>query len=102
MPSDPNFKEADPAVNAAGYGYTEAGRVMTYTLHYENIGDGDAHDVSVIDALPPDLDASSLFVDNGGTYNAASRVITWRDAIVTPHQPRSVRFRAAVRSVELP
>jgi uncharacterized repeat protein (TIGR01451 family) len=98
VPIDPNFKESDPAVNAAGYGYTEAGRMMTYTLHYENIGDGDAHDVSVIDALPPDLDASTLIVNNGGTYDPANRVITWRDAVVPPHQPRSASFSAAVRS----
>ncbi|MCA1614675.1 MAG: DUF11 domain-containing protein [Acidobacteria bacterium] len=98
VPIDPNFKESDPGVNAAGYGYTEAGRVMTYTLHYENIGDADAHDVSVLDALPPDLDASTLVVNAGGTYDPANRVITWRDPVVPPREPRSVSFRAAVRA----
>ncbi|MEK6279913.1 MAG: thrombospondin type 3 repeat-containing protein [Acidobacteriota bacterium] len=97
-PIDPNFKESDPAVNVAGYGYTEAGRVMTYTLHYENIGDGDAHDVSILDALSPDLDASTLVVNDGGTYDPASRVIVWRDAVVPPHEPRSISFRATIRS----
>jgi uncharacterized repeat protein (TIGR01451 family) len=98
VPIDPNFKEADPGVNAAGYGYTEAGRVMTYTLHYENIGDGDAHDVSVLDALPPDLDPSTLVVGDGGAYDPASRVIRWRDAVVPPREPRRVSFSAAVRA----
>ncbi|MEO8436294.1 MAG: thrombospondin type 3 repeat-containing protein [Pyrinomonadaceae bacterium] len=98
VPNDPNFKESDPAVNASGYGYTEAGRMMTYTVHYENIGDGDAHDVSILDVLPPDLDASTLVVNDGGTYDPASRVIVWRDAVVPPHQPRTVSFRAAVRA----
>lgn len=98
VPIDPNFKESDPGVNAAGYGYTEAGRVMTYTLHYENIGDADAHDVSVVDALPPDLDASTLVVGDGGTYDPVGRVIVWRDAVVPPDEPRSVSFRAAVRA----
>ena len=98
VPIDPNFKQADPGVSAAGYGYTEAGRLMTYTLHYENIGDGDAHDVSVLDALPPDLDASTLVVQDGGTYDPTNRVILWRDALVPPREPRRVSFSAAVRA----
>jgi uncharacterized repeat protein (TIGR01451 family) len=98
VPQDPNFKEADPAVNAAGYGYTAAGRLMTYRLHYENIGDGDAHDVAVIDVLPDDLDPSTLVLNNGGTYNPSSRAIVWRDPLVPPATPRSVSFSAAVRA----
>ncbi|MGH9902778.1 MAG: DUF7619 domain-containing protein, partial [Pyrinomonadaceae bacterium] len=97
-PIDPNFKEADPAVNVAGYGYTEAGRTMTYTLHYENIGNADAHDVSVIDVLDPDLDDSTLVIHNGGTYDPASRALVWRDAVVPPATPRAVSFSANVRT----
>ncbi len=35
-PHDPNFKQSDPETNVYGFGYTEAGRMMTYTIHYEN------------------------------------------------------------------
>jgi uncharacterized repeat protein (TIGR01451 family) len=95
---DPNFKEADPAVNAAGYGYTAAGRTMTYRLHYENVGGVAAHDVAVVDVLPDDLDPSTLVLNDGGTYNPSSRAIVWRDALVPPATPRSVSFSAAVRA----
>lgn len=98
VPIDPNFKEANPAVNAAGFGYTQAGRNMTYTLHYENIGTADAHDVSIIDVLPPDLDETTVVVNNGGTFDSSSRALVWRDAVVPPATPRTVSFSAAVRN----
>lgn len=97
VPIDPNRKEAEPSVNAAGFGYTEAGGLITYTLRYENIGDADAHDVAVIDVLPADLDAATLVVNDGGTYDASNRAIVWRDAVVPPDAPRSVSFSARVR-----
>lgn len=96
-PQDPNFKESSPGVNIAGYGHTEAGRTMTYTLHYENIGNADAHDVLVLDTLDLDLDDSSLVVNNGGTYDPATRTLQWIDPVVPPATPRSVSFSVAVR-----
>jgi uncharacterized repeat protein (TIGR01451 family) len=97
-PHDPNYKESLPATNVYGYGYTEAGRVMSYTIHYENTGTGDAHDVSILDPLDTDLDETTLTVNDGGTYDAATRTILWRDALVPPNQPRSVSFSVAVRA----
>ena len=97
VPIDPNFKEADPSVNAAGFGYIQAGRNMTYTLHYENIGTADAHDVSIIDILPPELDEATIVVNNGGSFDPSSRAVVWRDAVVPPATPRNVTFSAAVR-----
>jgi uncharacterized repeat protein (TIGR01451 family) len=97
-PHDPNFKESLPATNVYGYGYTEAGRMMSYTIHYENTGTGDAHDVSILDPLDTDLDETTLTVNDGGTYDAATRTILWRDPVVPPHQPRSVSFSVAVRA----
>ncbi len=96
-PHDPNFKESDPPTNNSGYGFTEAGRVMHYTLHYENIGGADAHEVALIDVLDTDLDDSTLVINNGGTYDAASRTIIWRDPVLPPHVPRSVTYSIAVR-----
>jgi uncharacterized repeat protein (TIGR01451 family) len=97
-PHDPNFKESEPATNVYGYGYTEAGRVMSYTIHYENTGTGDAHDVSVLDPLDTDLDETTLTINDGGTYDAATRTILWRDPVVPPNQARSVSFSVAVRA----
>lgn len=98
VPIDPNRKEAEPGVNAAGFGYTEAGGLINYTLRYENIGDADAHDVAVIDVLPTDLDAATLVMSEGGVYDPSNRAIIWRDAVVPPDVPRSVSFSARVRS----
>lgn len=98
MPVDPNYKEADPPVNVFGHGRTQAGQRIAYTLHYENIGTADAHDVVVLDALSPELDDSTLQVEDGGTYDPTTRVLRWLDPVVPPHTPRSVRFSIQVRS----
>jgi uncharacterized repeat protein (TIGR01451 family) len=97
VPRDPNFKEADPPVNVNGYGYAFPGQRMRYVLHYENVGDADAHDVLVIDALDEDLDASTLTVQDGGVYDPAERTITWTDPVVPPQTPRSVSFSVNLR-----
>jgi hypothetical protein len=97
VPHDPNFKDTDPPVNVNGYGYAFAGQRIRYNLHYENVGDADAHDVRVIDALDEDLDPATLAVEDGGTFDAATRTIQWRDAVVPPHVPRVVRFSVSVR-----
>jgi len=98
VPHDPNFKDTDPPVNINGYGYAFAGQRMSYRLHYENVGDADAHDVLVLDALDEDLDPATLTVEDGGTFDPASRSISWRDPVVPPHAPRAVRFSASVRA----
>jgi uncharacterized repeat protein (TIGR01451 family) len=101
-PQDPNFKESDPPTNALGYGYTKGGQLMEYTLHYENIGGVDAHNVSIIDVLNENLDETTLVVNDGGTYEPASRTILWSDPVVPPATPRSVSFSVNVRSDALP
>jgi uncharacterized repeat protein (TIGR01451 family) len=97
-PHDPNFKESDPPTNRNGYGYTQAGQVMTYTVHYENDGGADAHDVAIIDVLDSDLDEATLVINDGGSYDAATRTLVWRDPVVPPHTPRAVHYSIAVRS----
>lgn len=98
MPVDPNFKEADPAVNVFGHGITSAGQQITYTLHYENIGTADAHDVVVLDVLSPELDDSTIVINDGGTYDSTTRVLRWLDPVLPPNTPRSVRFSINVRA----
>jgi uncharacterized repeat protein (TIGR01451 family) len=96
VPVDPNRKESEPAVGAGGLGVTEAGATLTYTLRYENIGTADAHDVSIIDVLHPALDDTTLAVNNGGSYDPATRTLRWRDPVVPPATPRAVSFSVAV------
>ncbi len=98
MPVDPNYKEADPPVNVFGHGITSAGQRITYTLHYENIGTADAHDVVILDPLSPDLDETTISIDDGGTYDPTTRVVQWIDPVLPPNTPRSVSFRIDVRA----
>jgi len=101
VPFDPNFKESDPTVNIAGYGQTDANRLMTYTIHYENIGTGDALNVEIIDVLEPDLNVSTLSAP-GASFDAATRTLAWLDPVVPPHQPRQVTFQVRVRADATP
>ncbi len=97
-PVDPNFKEASPGVNVAGYGFTTPGRTMRYRTHYENVGNADALDVKIIDVLDPDLDESTLAIDGGGVYDPTSRSIVWTDPVLPPEEPRFVSFQVRVRN----
>ena len=101
-PVDPNFKEAEPPVNIAGFGYTAAGRTMTYTIHYENVGNADALNVSIIDVLDDNLDAATLAINDGGIYNPTDRTIVWTDPQLPPATPREVSFQVDVRSSAAP
>ena len=94
---DPNFKTANPPVNAFGYGFTAAGQIHRYSITYENIGNADAHDVEVIDVLHPDLDDASLVIQDGGVYDPVRRVIVWIDPVVPPGVARTVSFEVAMR-----
>jgi len=97
-PGDPNFKVADPPVSAQGYGYAEAGERITYDVTYENVGGIDALDVAVFDPLDEDLDDATLVVEDGGSYDPATRIVRWDDPVVPPATPRTVSFSAEVRS----
>jgi uncharacterized repeat protein (TIGR01451 family) len=97
-PVDPNFKEASPGVDTAGYGFTTPGRTMLYRTHYENVGNADALDVKIIDVLDPDLDDSTLAIQDGGFYDPTSRSIVWMDPVLPPAEPRFVSFQVNVRN----
>ncbi len=54
------------------------GQVVTYTIRYENEGEGRAYGVYVVNRLPDVFDESTLtFVHGTGQYNAASREMIW-------------------------
>jgi uncharacterized repeat protein (TIGR01451 family)/MYXO-CTERM domain-containing protein len=95
---DPNFLEASPATNAMGYGLTTDGGTIAYTIHYENIGGAAAHGVGIVSVLDPDLDAQTLVVGAGGTFDSATRTLSWLDPLLPPQVPRSVTFSAQVRA----
>lgn len=94
---DPNFKSANPPVNINGYGITQAGRLHEYTITYENIGNTDAIDVRIYDVLTPELDDSTLQINDDGVYDQSNRTITWSDPLLPPQEPRTVSFSINAR-----
>ncbi|MEM6992165.1 MAG: hypothetical protein AAF721_16765 [Myxococcota bacterium] len=97
-PLDPNYKEAVPPVNGLGYGTTEAGQRIEYTVWYENIGGSNAHDVAIIDVLDEDLDLSTLEFEGNAVHVPDTRGQLWIDPELPPHAPRSVHYSVEVRA----
>lgn len=56
---DPNMKEVSPA-GKGSEGFIAAKVPMTYTIHFQNTGTAPARGITVIDTLPPTLDAASF------------------------------------------
>ncbi len=89
---DPNAKSVDVKGNAI------PGQDLTYTIEYENVGEGTAYGVFILDKLDANLDDNTLGVNNGGSYSAASRLIGWDIGDVPPHGQGSVTFHVKVRN----
>lgn len=88
---DPNAKAVQPAGNVV------PGQRLSYTVEYENTGQGPAYDVFVLDRLDDDLDETSLTIGDGGRYLAASRLLLWEVGTLGPGQGGQVTFGAEVR-----
>lgn len=55
-----------------------AGSVVTYQLHYENVGSGDASNVVITDTIPPEIIGTpSLQGGDTQSWNPTTRVATW-------------------------
>ena len=77
--TDPNIRLTktidDDTTQAA---VLEAGRVITYRIRYENLGGGDAADVTVTDVLPAELIGPPQLAGGvSSSYEAATRTATW-------------------------
>ena len=68
---DPNAKSVDHK------GDVIPAQRLNYTLEYENTGSGAALGVFLMDRLDPNLDETSLSINNGGSYSAATRMLSW-------------------------
>lgn len=53
------------------------GQTVDYIVTYENEGLGRAYGVYIVNLLPPELDESTLIIDNGGWYLPATRQLVW-------------------------
>ena len=67
----------DPNAKYGPQGDLVAGQLVTYTITYENVGDGRAYGVFVVDQLDAAFDLSSLTIYGPGELIAESRTILW-------------------------
>lgn len=72
------------------------GEWITYTLEYENLGDGTAYGVYVVDQLPAQLDPLSLQINDGGAYLPSQQRIVWNIGEVFSHTGGTMSFSARV------
>jgi uncharacterized repeat protein (TIGR01451 family) len=89
---DPNLKRVD------FLGEVLPGQRLTYTLEYENAGAGTAFGVFILDTLDPNLDETTLSINNGGAFSAGSRMLDFEIGDVLPGGQGSVSFSIAVKA----
>ncbi|MFH1622391.1 MAG: PxKF domain-containing protein [Candidatus Omnitrophota bacterium] len=85
---DPNEKFVSPE------GKIVSGDLLTYTITYENEGEGIAYGVYITDTLDEDLNVETLVINGGiGKFDSETRTITWLVGEVWPHGEGSFAFQ---------
>jgi hypothetical protein len=80
----------DPNAKRGPVGDVIRGQEVTYTVEYENVGEGTAYGVYVTDELSPHLDETSLDLGPEGEFLASTRSIVWDIGELAPKgQPGS-------------
>lgn len=74
-----------------------AGSTVTYVLTYENVGSGDAANVTITDVLDPQLTGTPTLLPASGTWNPATREVSWNvGAVGAGDGEQSVAFQAQI------
>jgi len=60
------------------------GELVTYTITYENEGDGNAYGVYIVDELSEVFDDTTLDIQGGGRYLAGMRTLLWEVGELMP------------------
>jgi hypothetical protein len=71
------FVAKDPNDISGPAGDVLPGQILDYLIRFENEGQGRAYGVYVVNALPEELDESTLVIGNGGWYVPDSRELVW-------------------------
>jgi uncharacterized repeat protein (TIGR01451 family) len=72
------------------------GQTISYTVEWENEGQGIAYGVYVESYLPPKLDESTLEIGGNGVYFPGSRTLMWEIGELGPGQGDTVTFTVQV------
>ncbi len=92
----------DPNEKYGPAGDLLSGQVVPYTIEYENVGEGIAYGVYIIDQLHEHFDDTTLVLGNGGEYNPTTREISWPigdlDPVGQPGSTGEVTFTARLKS----
>ncbi|MCA9667618.1 MAG: DUF11 domain-containing protein, partial [Myxococcales bacterium] len=90
-----NLSTSQKTVVDQNGGAAQPGDVLAYTITVTNSGDAPARQTVVSDVVAATLNTVTPL--DGGTFNAATRTITWPAATVLPGTPRVLRFSARVQ-----
>jgi uncharacterized repeat protein (TIGR01451 family) len=90
--NDPNEIVVSPE------GEVRPGDQLSYTINYENTGEGIAFGVYITDTLEEGLDASTIEINSGGTYDPDTRTLSWFIGEVQPGQKGLVSFNVKVKA----
>jgi uncharacterized repeat protein (TIGR01451 family)/uncharacterized repeat protein (TIGR02543 family) len=82
-----NYKEVSTV-------FAVVGDVLTFTIHYGNTGNMDATGVVITDVV--DTNLSDVTPQDGGSYDAGTRAITWNIGAVAVNAGGTVHFTAVV------
>lgn len=78
-------KTNDKAVGAPG-------DLVNYTITWSVDGNSKATNVTITDVIPVELIVDTATISNGGTYNPATRTITWNLGTQVPHADGKVTY----------
>ena len=75
----------DPNAKYGPVGDLLPGQLVTYTITYENVGEGRVYGVYVTDQLADVFDADTLQIQAGGVYLPYDRTLVWMVGELGPH-----------------
>ena len=85
---DPNHMEGPESI--------APGQTISYTISYENVGEGTAYGVFVESQLPDLFDADTLLIHDGGFFFPSSRILLWDVGELAPGAGGTVSFEVQV------
>ncbi len=103
--SDRNTVQTTPApdlqiTKTDGQTQVLAGAALAYTINYKNVGNADAANVVMVDALPANVDYVSS--SPSGTYSSGDHTVTWDLGTVAQGADVNITLNVTVKNTLLP